>query len=80
MPGKRENEIPRVGDLRRSRQRNRGPSQKLGRVGEEKSTPGDERPKRDDGEPTPIFDAVFSATRAQAKVPNPAREPDESGR
>jgi hypothetical protein len=49
-------------------------------VGEEKSTPGDERPKRDDGEPTPIFDAVFSATRAQAKVPNPAREPDESGR
>jgi hypothetical protein len=51
-----------------------------GRVGEEKSTPGDERPKRDDGEPTPIFDAVFSATRAQAKVPNPAREPDEAGR
>ncbi|WIX91029.1 hypothetical protein [Amycolatopsis sp. DG1A-15b] len=49
-------------------------------MGEEKSTSGDERPKRDDGEPTPIFDAVFSATRALAKTPNPAREPDESGR
>jgi hypothetical protein len=78
--GKRENEIPRAGDFRCSRQRNRRPSQKLGRVGEEKSTPGEQRPKHDDGEPTPIFDAVFSATRAQAKTPNPPLEPDESGR
>ncbi|MDX3188711.1 hypothetical protein PV458_09930 [Streptomyces sp. MN03-5084-2B] len=49
-------------------------------MGEEKSAPGDERPKRDDGEPTPIFDAVFNATRAQAKTPNPPREPDKAGR
>jgi len=48
-------------------------------VGEEKRTRGDERPKRDDGEPTPIFDAVFSATRAQAtaNTRNPPGEPDE---
>ncbi|WP_199199442.1 hypothetical protein [Amycolatopsis sp. CA-128772] len=49
-------------------------------MGEEKRTPGDERPKRDDGEPTPIFDAVFSATRAQANTPEPAAEPEETGR
>ncbi|MDS0139485.1 MULTISPECIES: hypothetical protein [unclassified Amycolatopsis] len=46
-------------------------------MGEEKS---DERPKRDDGEPTPIFDAVFNATRAKANPPNPPREPDKSAR
>ncbi|MGW4056640.1 hypothetical protein ACWEGE_00100 [Amycolatopsis sp. NPDC004747] len=51
-----------------------------GRVGEEKSTSGDERPKRDDGEPTPIFDAVFSATRAKANNPKAPREPGKSGR
>ncbi|WP_410586557.1 hypothetical protein [Amycolatopsis sp. lyj-23] len=49
-------------------------------MGEEKRTPGDERPKRDDGEPTPIFDAVFRATRARADTPDPAREPDGSAR
>ncbi|WP_167344372.1 hypothetical protein [Amycolatopsis rifamycinica] len=49
-------------------------------MGEEKGTAGDERPKRDDGEPTPIFDAVFNATRAQAKTANPPREPGDSGR
>ena len=43
-------------------------------------TPGDERPKREDGEPTPIFDAVFSATRAQANKQKPAGEPDKAGR
>ncbi|HET6711415.1 hypothetical protein [Amycolatopsis sp.] len=48
-------------------------------MGEEKRNQGDE-PKRDDGEPTPIFDAVFSATRAKANTPNPPREPDKSGR
>jgi hypothetical protein len=49
-------------------------------VGEEKRTRGDEGPKRDDGEPTPIFDAVFSAaTRAQAtaNTRNSPGEPDE---
>ncbi|MGW3958884.1 hypothetical protein ACWED2_03610 [Amycolatopsis sp. NPDC005003] len=51
-----------------------------GRVGEEKGTSGDERPKRDDGEPTPIFDAVFNAARAKANNPNPPREPDKAGR
>ncbi|WP_410638754.1 hypothetical protein [Amycolatopsis sp. lyj-346] len=49
-------------------------------MGEEKQNPGDERPESDDGEPTPIFDAVFSATRAQAKAPKPPREPKKSGR
>jgi hypothetical protein len=49
-------------------------------VGEEKRTPGDDRPQRDEGEPTPIFDAVFSATRAQANTPEPAGEPDQAGR
>ncbi|MFB9685090.1 hypothetical protein [Amycolatopsis plumensis] len=51
-----------------------------GRVGEEKGSPGDERPKRDDGEPTPIFDAVFDATRAQANTPNPPPEPGKAER
>lgn len=51
-----------------------------GRVGEEKRKPGDDRPKRDEGEPTPIFDAVFSATRAKANTPEPAGEPDKTGR
>ncbi|MEU4253828.1 hypothetical protein AB0F15_41195 [Amycolatopsis sp. NPDC026612] len=49
-------------------------------MGEEKRNPGDEQPKRDDGEPTPIFDAVFSATRARANTPNPPREPDKTAR
>ncbi|WP_167455098.1 hypothetical protein [Amycolatopsis kentuckyensis] len=49
-------------------------------MGEEKSAAGDERPKSDDGEPTPIFDAVFSATRAKANSPKPPREPDKTGR
>ncbi|GHG07171.1 MULTISPECIES: hypothetical protein [Amycolatopsis] len=49
-------------------------------MGEEKDSPGDERPKRDDGEPTPIFDAVFDATRAQANTPNPPREPGKAER
>ncbi|WP_191984459.1 hypothetical protein [Amycolatopsis eburnea] len=49
-------------------------------MGEEKRTPGDERPKRDEREPTPIFDAVFSATRAKANAGNPAPEPDKAGR
>jgi hypothetical protein len=47
-------------------------------VGEEKRAPADEGPERDDGEPTPIFDAVFSATRANTQ--NPAREPGKTGR
>ncbi|WP_020647429.1 hypothetical protein [Amycolatopsis balhimycina] len=47
-------------------------------MGEEKRTPADEGPERDEGEPTPIFDAVFSATRAN--TPNPAREPGKTGR
>jgi hypothetical protein len=41
--------------------------------------PGDERPK-DDGEPTPIFDAVFSATRGQANKQKPSEEADKAGR
>ncbi|WP_177328907.1 hypothetical protein [Amycolatopsis australiensis] len=49
-------------------------------MGEEKRSLGDERPKRDDGEPTPIFDAVFSATRARSNTQNPPKEPGESGR
>ncbi|WP_167346728.1 hypothetical protein [Amycolatopsis vancoresmycina] len=49
-------------------------------MGEEKRTPGDERPKRDDGEPTPIFDAVFNATRAKANTPEPAGEPGKTAR
>jgi hypothetical protein len=48
-------------------------------VGEEKRTPGDERPKSEDGEPTPIFDAVFSATRAQGNAPEPPPEPGNTG-
>jgi hypothetical protein len=48
-------------------------------VGEEKRDPGEERPKRDDGEPTPIFDAVFNATRARNSGNSP-REPDKTGR
>ncbi|WP_410565445.1 hypothetical protein [Amycolatopsis sp. cmx-4-61] len=49
-------------------------------MGEEKRPPADERPKRDDGEPTPIFDAVFNAMRARANTADPAREPEESPR
>ncbi|MEU0529950.1 hypothetical protein [Amycolatopsis tolypomycina] len=49
-------------------------------MGEEKRNQGEDRPKGDDGEPTPIFDAVFSATRAKANTPNPPREPGKSGR
>ncbi|MEV7041510.1 hypothetical protein [Amycolatopsis sp. NPDC051061] len=48
-------------------------------MGEEKRGPGDEPPKSDDGEPTPIFDAVFSATRARATTKNPPGEPEKSG-
>ncbi|WP_167379523.1 hypothetical protein [Amycolatopsis pretoriensis] len=49
-------------------------------MGEEKRGSGDQRPQRDDGEPTPIFDAVFSATRARAETTNPPGEPDEARR
>jgi hypothetical protein len=35
-------------------------------VGEELRTSREERSKRDDGEPTPIFDAVSRAARASA--------------
>ncbi|MEV6872476.1 hypothetical protein [Amycolatopsis sp. NPDC051128] len=50
-------------------------------MGEDKRSQGDQRPKRDDGEPTPIFDAVFSATRAQAtaNARNPSDEPGGKG-
>ncbi|MEV7098217.1 hypothetical protein AB0M80_35795 [Amycolatopsis sp. NPDC051045] len=48
-------------------------------MGEEKRTPGEEEPGLDDGEPTPIFDAVFTATRAQANAPDPALEPGKTG-
>jgi hypothetical protein len=48
-------------------------------VGAEKRGPADELPKRDDGEPTPIFDAVFSATRAGAGPEDPAGEPEKPG-
>ncbi|WP_167441409.1 hypothetical protein [Amycolatopsis vastitatis] len=47
-------------------------------MGEEKRTPADEGQERDDGEPTPIFDAVFSATRPNTE--NPAGEPEKTGR
>ncbi|MEV4053203.1 hypothetical protein AB0J55_18610 [Amycolatopsis sp. NPDC049688] len=49
-------------------------------MGEEKRTPGDDRPKRDDGEPTPIFDAVFNAARAKSNTSKPAAEPDKTHR
>jgi hypothetical protein len=47
-------------------------------VGEELRTSREERSKRDEGEPTPIFDAVASAARAgsaeNANTGNPAGE------
>jgi hypothetical protein len=52
-------------------------------VGEEKRTPADEGPERDEGEPTPIFDAVFNAALANTtreNTQNPAGEPGKTGR
>jgi hypothetical protein len=48
-------------------------------VGAEKRSSDDERPQLGDGEPTPIFDAVFSATCAEPNTGNAAGEPGESG-
>ncbi|UOZ05024.1 MULTISPECIES: hypothetical protein [unclassified Amycolatopsis] len=47
-------------------------------MGEELRTSREQRSKRDEGEPTPIFDAVASAARAgsadKANTGNPAGE------
>jgi hypothetical protein len=47
-------------------------------VGEELRTSREERSKSDDGEPTPIFDAVASAARkGAAENPNPGKPSGE---